>query len=270
MRENITREGWLDTAVSGIRFGPDRREARAELAAHIEDKTESLRRRFPDIPQKEAEQRALDGMGDPQEVKAQLAKVHRPWLGWLWTASRWAVWVMILVAAYCNLLDTSYENSIWGRTSEQTFCNVQDGERASLGEYTFQITGAACLDRAEERGGEDNLQVVVRVSSPRFWERIEPDTVYNSLTAVGPDGTRHPMNSETRKNYGPVNEHGLYAYLQYIYTGARLSRWGFTWREFAVYIPAEGWEPGDRVSLEFDSAVGEVSLSVPVTERVSI
>ena len=31
-------ESWLDTAVSGIRFGPDRRAVRAELEGHIEDR----------------------------------------------------------------------------------------------------------------------------------------------------------------------------------------------------------------------------------------
>lgn len=258
---------WLDTAVSGIRFGPDRSAARAELAAHLEDKLAGLHKRFPDIPPEEAEQRALDGMGDAEEIRRALAKVHPAWLGYLWLASEWAVMGMVLVMACCMLLDTG-EDSILGRTSEQVFCNIQDGARASLGGYSIQITGAVCLDRLEERNGLDTLQVVVRISSPRFWERVQPDAFYRSLTVVSADGTRYSMDGWTKKNYGPVDQHG--GYMQYIYIGARISRWGPAWREFAVYIPAEGWEAGDQVRLEFDSAVGRASLSVPVTERVDL
>ena len=37
-RDNSKQTGWLDTAVAGIRFGPDRKAVRAELQAHLEDK----------------------------------------------------------------------------------------------------------------------------------------------------------------------------------------------------------------------------------------
>ena len=85
--EEKTR-GWLDTATKGIRFGPDRRAVRKELADHLEDKHAALCRAFPDIPPEEAEQRALDSMGDPAEIGRELARLHRPWLGYLWRASQ--------------------------------------------------------------------------------------------------------------------------------------------------------------------------------------
>ena len=77
----MDRTSWLDTAVSGIRFGPDRKAVRAELEGHIEDKTADLQRIFPGIPEEEARERALSGMGDPEELKISLAKVHRPRAG---------------------------------------------------------------------------------------------------------------------------------------------------------------------------------------------
>ena len=46
----MDRTSWLDTAVSGIRFGPDRKAVRAELEGHIEDKTADLQRIFHGIP----------------------------------------------------------------------------------------------------------------------------------------------------------------------------------------------------------------------------
>lgn len=84
----MDQKSWLDTAVSGIRFGPDRRAVLEELEGHFEDKIADLRRVFPDIPEAEARERALRGMGDPEELKISLARVHKPWLGYLWRASQ--------------------------------------------------------------------------------------------------------------------------------------------------------------------------------------
>ena len=79
---------WLDTAVKGIRFGPDRRAVRSELAGHLEDKAADLRRIFPDLTDEEAQERTLAGMGDAAEIGKQLARVHKPWLGYLWRVSQ--------------------------------------------------------------------------------------------------------------------------------------------------------------------------------------
>lgn len=64
-RGNVPIDRWLDQAVSGIRFGPDRAAVRAELEAHMEDKAADLQRIFPGISREEAEERALSEMGDP-------------------------------------------------------------------------------------------------------------------------------------------------------------------------------------------------------------
>ena len=101
-RDKINEYQWLDAATRGIRFGPDRAAVRAELAAHLEDKQADLRRIFPDIPPEEAEQRALEAMGDPEEIGRELAKIHKPWLGYLWRVSQVcllavAVWLGVLV-----------------------------------------------------------------------------------------------------------------------------------------------------------------------------
>ena len=81
-------EGWLDKATAGIRFGPDRREVRRELEEHLEDKALDYLRIFPDLTKEEARQRAASEMGDPAEIGRELAKVHKPWLGYLWRVSQ--------------------------------------------------------------------------------------------------------------------------------------------------------------------------------------
>ena len=104
--DKMDMSGWLRTAVAGIRFKPDREAVEAELREHIEDKTAALMRIFPDMTQEEAEDRALSGMGDPEEIGKELAKIHKPWLGWLWVASRWLLGALLLLlaAALCGSL----------------------------------------------------------------------------------------------------------------------------------------------------------------------
>lgn len=260
MDHDFKRNRWLDTATSGIRFGLDRKEVRAELEGHIEDKMADLRRIFPDIPHDEARDRALSSMGDPEELKVQLAKVHRPWQGWLWTASRWMFCILLLVSSVMGMAGSSVEEgSLRGSTNYGTVHRIQGGEKAELGQYTFQITGAACLeypDRAAE------LQVALRASSPRFWERIDPRAIADNVTVVGPDGTRYAADSN--KYYDGLKKPGPTVWAN------MFSGWGIGWREVAFFLPAEGWRPGDRVTLELDSEVGRIVLSTAVAERVEM
>ena len=72
---------WLDTAVAKIRFGPDRKEVRAELEAHLEDKALDFQRIFPGLTQEEAQDRAAAG-----EIALTLEEIE-PWSDIL----RWTV-----------------------------------------------------------------------------------------------------------------------------------------------------------------------------------
>lgn len=105
------RDGWLDRAVGGIRFGYDRRAVRAELSAHLEDKAADLRRIFPDMTAQEAEERAIGEMGDAAEIGKELARIHKPWLGYLWTASRVLLGLGLALLAVELLLTLGL---IWG------------------------------------------------------------------------------------------------------------------------------------------------------------
>lgn len=265
------QDGWLDTAVSGIRFYADRKRVRKELAGHLEDKIADLRRVFPDIPEEEAHARALSAMGDAEELKKELARVHKPWLGWLWKASQWALWLSLIALNLVSLGNrTGDDSSLRGRTGTEIFHRIQDGEKARLGQYTFQITGASCVDRSGHPGGRDSLQLVLRASSPKFWERVSAEAVLDGLTAVGPDGKRYAMDREEIGRYTAVDELGNSTTYSYICTGGRLCQWEPWYREFALFIPAEGWKPGDVVTVELDSRLGRIALSVPVTEKVRV
>ena len=64
--DDHTFQTWLDTAVKGIRFGPDRRAVRAELAGHLEDRAADLRRIFPDLTDQEPKSGPWRGWGTPR------------------------------------------------------------------------------------------------------------------------------------------------------------------------------------------------------------
>ena len=98
-RGNTPIDQWLDQVVSGIRFGPDRRQVRQELLGHLEDKSADMARIFPGITGEEARLKALAAMGDPKELGQALARVHKPWLGWIWQFSRVLAWAALLLLA---------------------------------------------------------------------------------------------------------------------------------------------------------------------------
>lgn len=190
MRENMALLRWLETAVSGIRFKPDRLAVRAELYAHLEDKTLDLIRIFPDIDPDEARDRALAGMGDAEELKKKLEKIHRPWLGYLWTASRFLVWALL---ALCLVLAVNWHyeggaGDLWddwvdlaeGRVwSEKLFGkDVPAGERvallapveeAAMGRGAISIPKAALWPHHPEYG-INILYVQVRFAWDRPWD----------------------------------------------------------------------------------------------------
>ena len=181
------RNRWLDTATRGIRFGYDRRAVRAELAAHLEDKAADFRRIFPDMAPEEAEARALEDMGDPEEIGRELGRIHRPWLGWLWRASQVlaagaALW---LLSFFLLLGDDAYlgEYARWWDFDGLPDYSVGGGylpvddpdQLLALEpglEQTAQGQRVSLLRAALWREGERQaLYLYLRLDNWRFWER---------------------------------------------------------------------------------------------------
>lgn len=127
---------WLDTATRGIRFRPDRAAVRAELAAHLEDKQADLHRIFPDIPPEEAEQRALAAMGDPEELGRELAKIHRPWLGYLWRLSQVLCALMVLAALWGAASGTN-PPELWVQTNRSWLGEQPEDQQGELERIVF-------------------------------------------------------------------------------------------------------------------------------------
>ena len=179
MQDRKETERWLDTATRGIRFGPDRRAVRAELEEHIEDRTEQLSS-WLDPGSEALEAEALRGMGDAEELGRKLARLHRPWLGWLWYASRALVGILLLVC----LLGVGSGIQKWqpGHVPGPSEAPAErEPESAKLGGYTFRIV------EAMERNG--TFRVVLRVSGLRFWEPADETGLVAHLRVELEDGT---------------------------------------------------------------------------------
>lgn len=117
-KKNMLQE-WLLRATKDIRFGPDRKAVSAELQEHIEDKIFDLKRLYPGMSDEAAAQRALDQMGDAAEIGRELAKIHRPWLGYLWRCSQVLLGVFATFLAFLAL--TGLFSKWPGHTSESVY-----------------------------------------------------------------------------------------------------------------------------------------------------
>ena len=81
--KNYTFAKWCLEAVSQIKYTADRDEVYEELRAHLEDHRDALMEQG--IPREEAEKRALEGMGSAKEIAPQLAAVHKPFWGYVYS-----------------------------------------------------------------------------------------------------------------------------------------------------------------------------------------
>ena len=179
---------WRATVLAQVRFWPDRKDIEKELTAHYEDHVRDLERL--DYPWKLAEQRALDAMGDPEEIGRALDRIHKPWLGWLWVASR-AVLILTLVTA---LILGAEPMGQWLHRAKNSFFPPED-----LGMYEEELSHYQTINQEagrevyEVRGaltgetvpiGEDYTLSVVKGCwwdyQDQFWQgqcllRLEPE-----------------------------------------------------------------------------------------------
>lgn len=190
MKHIMGMYSWLSIATSGIRFGPDREAVRLELMEHMEDKAADLMRIFPDMTEEEAGERALSEMGDAWELKKELARVHRPWLGWLWRCTQvlmWGLLALSLIAVLGSALGSGgleYQAYRWEEAQKARAVGralYEDGtpdwegvrlavlqvdEEARLGGATISVTKGA---RWREPGGT-RLFLRLRITWDRPWE----------------------------------------------------------------------------------------------------
>lgn len=163
---------WVDAVCEQVRFWPDRKGIEKELHIHYEDHCQALERLNyePEL----AAERSLRAMGNPREVGRALDRVHKPWLGWLWEASRVMVWAVgILLAVSINSWWESRGPSditAFTSTQEQILAEMTPLEcppAVQAGEYRVAASRAGC--RRIQRTGEWELLVELAAETPKLW-----------------------------------------------------------------------------------------------------
>ena len=223
---------WVDLATRKIRFGPDRKAVGRELAAHIEDLQEKYQAQG--LSPYDAEMKATEEMGDPEDIAEELGRLHKPYLGWLWRLSQWVLGITAVIAAFAVIPSLSslpsqfptyhpqppeaVEVQEYGDGTERTVALLQSWEpegKVKLGSYHFTIP-MAWLTRADARTAADGtvypesyeLTVVLRAATWRFWEPIS-GSQYMILSNEATDngGTRYGrweyglFSQETHRSY---------------------------------------------------------------------
>ena len=254
-------EWWLDLATSGIRFGPDRRMVAEELAAHLEDKAADLRRIFPDMTEKEAWERAVSEMGDPAEIGKELAKIHRPWLGYLWRASQAALaaaLLVLLVLVGSHVIGGSSTLGGWyGREGSRR--DSQDGIiLLAAEEETVELEGCTLsLDHTvlwSGPDGERSMELCLRVDSLRFWEKGSRQ--FEHITATDDLGSHYASEYEWSVKAVPFRRH-IYTYLD---------GWGPFHQSYRVQVRGIAPE-AEWIRLEYRLLGRSFSLNIDLTKE---
>ena len=144
MNTNLSM-AWLREAVGGIKYPPDRRRVEKELYSHIMNRNRDYLK--AGCTEREADEKVCTAMGDPVEIRRELAAIHRPFWGYAFLALRvlvigillWALIVCIrnswrLSAAVRPLVDQErYTVARWIPQSGKVRC----------GDYVFRLKRAA-------------------------------------------------------------------------------------------------------------------------------
>ena len=249
-KRNIAQE-WLETATKGIRFGPDRLAVETELREHLEDKTADMARIFH-IEGEEAEREALKRMGDPEEIGKKLASIHKPWLGYLWMASRVLRFILLILAVLYMMFLDHYGDNVQGGMGYRSVRNLNppaavEPAQAKLGNYTFRVAEAV-------KDSYNIVRVTVRASSPRFWERIAMLS-NKQVSVILEDGTRIDLDTKQGDD-----ERTTVAYVSlYDY-------WNIFSRDLQIYVNHVPCQIGDWVTVELRFPLGTVTLSAQISE----
>ena len=182
-------EQWCDTAVSYIRFKPDRPPVRQELLEHMQDKYDDYVGRG--MEPSEAERQTIREMGSEYETGKLLNKTHKPYLGWVWQATRWLVGLMVVLVIWNGIqwaldlhirdvesvflqhqydvyTDTAYQSED-GRIRNERILYLEPNCSACSDGYTFTVTKAAYWEGMYENEETNGFYFLLEVSNPRPW-----------------------------------------------------------------------------------------------------
>ena len=235
-------ETWCRRVTEQVDFRPDRRAIARELEDHYADHRQALLEEGYD--RELASQRALEALGDPEEVGKALNHVHKYWLGQLWQASV----LLVLLAAVvlgCTLWQSRYgQSNLTLRLEEQLAW-----EEPPEGAVRTRAAGATLWwDMVENRQ-------TIYGWNPTFRLWVEMDTPFG----LGPVDSWEYLELQDDQGPLPRKPYGVDA-------GKELPKMNF-W-QWADPTPVYGWTRFyATVSLTLDHEPEWVEISYPYGEE---
>ena len=266
-------EQWCDTAVSYIRFPPDRPAVRQELLEHMQDKYDGYVEEGMSPAQ--AESKVIKEMGSDRQTGLLLRKVHKPYLGWVWRATQWVLVLALILTVYNGIRwaadlyisdgpsyagkdpyeDTSYETQ--SGSSERVLYLEPNCSDSSDG-HTFTVTKAAYWEGTytDENGTRDtnSFYFLIEVTNPRPWAGFtEAPRWFHGVDSLGNyyySCYEEDNNSDEPAFLGNGSRTGLFTYTYYMWANNYVS-------QDADWIELRYDRDGRDIALRIDLTGGE-------------
>lgn len=222
---------WCRIAVSKIIYPPDRKAVFEELRQHMDDRSDLFLEQG--FSQEEAIERTLQAMGDPKELAPQLAAIHRPFWGFVWSITKWfariAVAAMILAVISYHLPQVWSDFISWIRYGSDTsasqewdpyemtehpshgqqLVHLEPGCQYSDSGYTVTLTDAAIWQYEPDETELGVLYFRLRITNPLPWSSAPRFTQF--LTARDSLGNKYMFYSA--HNAGADSSGGIWGNL---------------------------------------------------------
>lgn len=147
-------EEFLGDVVSYVRFKFDREEIKLELRDHILDAIDYYKDQGYEL--KEAEEKALEDMGDAKEIGIGLDRAHNFLLGWIWRISRIGVISLLIINIFIisslilpSIFSTSGVKDI---AKEDIVYQIDLDERVEIDNRVIEVTNVIY-----EKNGDMNI-----------------------------------------------------------------------------------------------------------------
>lgn len=247
-------EQWCDTAVSYIRFPPDRPAVRQELLEHMQDKYDDYMGQGM-LPA-DAERRVIREMGSDRETGLLLRQIHKPYLGWVWRATQWLL-ILALILACLNFvwwkrdlyfIDESasiFRQDLLESSADDSGKRVLNpGCADSSDGYTFTVTKVACWD------DRDAFYFRMEVTNPRPWAGYtEAPRWFHAVDSLG--NYYYAYYEADRSTEGAVAGNG-----------GRTGLFSYTWD---MWIDNYVSQDADWLELRYDKEGRDIALRIDLT-----
>lgn len=199
---------WLDVAVRKIKYGPDRKRVRRELASHLDDAMSAYMDSGYEMH--EAAAMAVKNMGDASEIADELGKIHKPYFAWFCN------FMVILAVFFIVNFGMSEQLDINGKNYAMKNENAdieslfessdrlvyQQDSRVKISEYDIYIDKAAITDYPN---GNRYITIKLNIETdklsymkPQFFRYItvedEGGNIYRLEENTSKDGLRFMTN----------------------------------------------------------------------------